>query len=223
MVMKVNEGGRCGEIGPLIELHADGRLDELRGREVRSHLLECEPCRRRAVEALDATAIFLEMRSKPLPEAHWAGFTEGVRARIDAERASAARGHGWTVRFDWATLLRRPRLTYVAAPLMMLLLLAVSLFVLQGDGQDRVAKLSRQGAMRSPYDSPITPPRSHRAIRPTGSQLKSVALAPASLEQADPPALEEVLSAGARVYRFSVGAPGDETPVFMVIDESIEF
>lgn len=221
--MAVDEVGRCAGIRALIDLQARGELDESRGRQVRSHLLECEPCRRLLVEAGDPTALFLEMRSRPLPEAHWRGFTESVRARIDAERASAVRGFGRASRFDWVTLVHRPRLAYVAAPLVMLLLLAVTLFVFQGYEKDRVAEISREEPMSSPYDSPPTPPRSQMAIGSAGGQRKGVPLAPASLERADPPALEEVLSAGARVYRFTVGDPGDETPVFMVIDESIEF
>ncbi len=35
------------------------------------------------------------------------------------------------------------------------------------------------------------------------------------------PMLEQVSSPGARVYQFLVGAPGDETPIYLVVDESI--
>jgi hypothetical protein len=34
--------------------------------------------------------------------------------------------------------------------------------------------------------------------------------------------MEDVESPGARVYRFEVGESGDETPVYFVVDESID-
>jgi len=37
-----------------------------------------------------------------------------------------------------------------------------------------------------------------------------------------PPTLEEVGSPSARVYRFTVGSGGDETPIYFVVDSSID-
>jgi hypothetical protein len=36
------------------------------------------------------------------------------------------------------------------------------------------------------------------------------------------PVMEEIGSPGARVYRFTVGATGEETPIYLVVDESID-
>jgi anti-sigma factor RsiW len=91
-----------------------------------------------------------------------------------------------------------PRPAYLAAPLAMLLVLAGTLFVMR-------------------------PPRQRwlpagRALRPP-QQVPAPAAPPAAQGA---PVIEEVGSPKARVYRFTVGGPGDETPIYLVVDEEID-
>lgn len=88
------------------------------------------------------------------------------------------------------------RLAYVAAPLAMVLLIGTLILVRPG----------------GPVPVPV-------AERMPGPDMKMLS-APAGTDA--PPALEEVGSPSARVYRFTVGSGGDETPIYFVVDSSID-
>ena len=96
----------------------------------------------------------------------------------------------------WASDPGFRRLAYVAAPLAMVLLIGTLFLV-------------RPGGPRTVAERELAPP--------FGLQDLS---APAG--QDGPPALEEVGSPSARVYRFPVASGGDETPIYFVVDESID-
>ena len=99
-------------------------------------------------------------------------------------------------RWRWPGL---PRPALMAAPLAMLLVLVGSLFILRPSRQ-RFIPASR--ALRPPQEAPARP---------------------AALAAQSAPALEEAGSPRARVYRFTVGGPDDETPIYLVVDEAIDF
>ncbi len=198
--------GPCGSMHPLLAAHLEGSLDEARTGELRRHLAGCPSCREKAAAA-DPTTLFLELGATDLGAAFWRGFQEDLRRRIET------RGLGWTGYF------RYPAIAFVTAPLLMILMVGVSLVVLKPGwrGWDR-----HQGLV-SPYAQP--PGRAGNrplALTPgpaAGARVPG-ALPPGSGEAARP-VLEEVGSPGARVYHFTVGGPGDETAIYLVVDESI--
>lgn len=93
-----------------------------------------------------------------------------------------------------------PRLAW-AAPAVMLLVVGVMLFVAQ-------PTRPRFGGWQRTGKAPL-------------AQRVPGAAAPGR-DDARAPLLEGVASPGARVYRFNVGDPGDETPIYFVVDESID-
>lgn len=107
--------------------------------------------------------------------------------------AEAAAPAGWRAVLSW------PRLAW-AAPALMVLIVGVTLTV------SRPAR-QRLAGWRKPSRPPV-------ALTVPAAML---APGPGSV-----PGMEGVASPGARVYRFSVGAPGDETPIYFVIDASID-
>jgi hypothetical protein len=177
--------------------------DETTERRVRDHLASCSACRDLA-SADDPAVLFLELRGGPLPPAIWAGFREELRARV-AKR-----------RLDWLAPLRYPALAYVTAPLVTLLVLGAALVTVRPG----LVPWRRPEAARSPYVLPAGPASQARPA-PRAGVAPSGALPPAGRGPASGDALEEVGSPGARVYRFTVGAPGDETPIYFVVDDSI--
>jgi hypothetical protein len=205
----------CDASRALLGARAGGTLADDSERALLAHLAVCGACRA-AAAAVDPAVLFLELRSGPLPEPFWAGFDRALAARLESRPAG----------FDWRSLFRYPRMAYLTTPLAMLLVLGVTMFVARPGGP-----LSRPGeGIPSPFRTPAGAARPAPGRRaPTGASGTPAAAAPgspagsAATAQGDlPPALEEVGSPKARVYRFSVGAAGDETPVYLVVDESID-
>ena len=201
--------GGCPETLPLLGSGlSEERLSEADARAVRAHLAACDSCRALAA-ADDPTVLFLELRGGALPGSFWSGFEAGLRERIDAARP------GWT------SVFRQPTLAYVTAPLAMLLVVGATLFVMRpGPLGGR-----RPEWLRSPFAKPApSAPRSPEAPPgPPGATLApGTTLAPAGRPPAGAELLEGVDSPGARVYRFTVGGPGEETPIYFVVDESID-
>ncbi len=208
----------CSAMAPLLERFAAADLGAEDERRVWAHLAGCAACRARRLALADPGALFLELRDAALPDNHWEGFMEQLGERLDREAPPGRRR--W--RGEWGAMVRYPRLAYVAAPLAMVLVLGVTLFVLRPGSRDLAGRLTRTEAVRSPYDRPRPrPPRPAERLR--GGQPPAFALPVADLESSGPPVLEEVISPGARVYRFEVGGDADETPIYLVVDESIEF
>jgi hypothetical protein len=184
----LNPRGGCLTVEPLLSSFAAGALDEAAENQVRDHLAACAACRAAAVER-DPSVLFLDLRREPLPEDFWAGFTATLRRRLEAE------GHPRTPWLAWAAAPGARRLAYVAAPLVMVLLIG-TLFLMRTGGPGKGGQAPG-------------PPGGLQALSSPGGQDA-------------PPALEEVGSPGARVYQFTVGSGGDETPIYFVVDESID-
>ena len=208
--MRTLDDKGCERVARILTTSPGLRLDDPEEDELRGHLAACDACRGRAVEA-DPALLFLDLRSRQLPPAFWTGFDAGLRERL-AERP----------RLGWRALLLYPRLAYVTAPLAMLLVLGVTLFV----ARPRLMDPGGRGGpdlFRSPFDQVAipgrpAPPGPARSALPGGAPLSS----PAQAGSAGPPILEEVVSPGARVYHFTVEGSGSETPIYLVVDESID-
>ncbi|HEU4400590.1 MAG TPA: hypothetical protein VFT43_00660, partial [Candidatus Polarisedimenticolia bacterium] len=121
-------------------------------------------------------------------------------------------------RFDWVGLFRYPKIAYLTAPLVMILALGLSLFVVR-PGWQGIGGRPRRDGVRPPYGAPA-PPALHgpRALPRGPVGLQGVASGAA----AGPPVIEEVGSPGARVDRFTVGGAEDETAIYLVVDETID-
>jgi hypothetical protein len=191
----MTESKSCHAVQALLREGAAG-LPEGDGGELRSHLRACPACRERALRH-DPALIFLGLASEPVPEGTWDGFEAGLRARLRREAAEPA----WRALFR-PGLARYPKIAW-AVPALMVLVLGVTLSVVRPDRQ-------RPGWWPRPGGRP--PARA--AVPPPGSPAR--AAAPAA------PIMEGVASPGARVYRFSVGGPGDETSIYFVVDDAID-
>jgi putative zinc finger protein len=193
----------CSGCGPYLPSFAAGTLDDARERHVREHLARCAHCRQTLSVQGDPTALFLELRSEPLPEDFWTGFQTRLRARLEEQRPS--------VRY---ARFRYPRFAYLA-PLAMVLVLGATLFVM------RPGRLGKPGwwrpeGIRQPQSRVVGVPRPRQplGLRPgRGTPGEAPGMAPL---------MEEIGSPGARVYRFMVGDGRDETPIYFVVDESID-
>ena len=205
----------CLTVEPLLSSYAAGALDEEAERLARDHLVACADCRA-AVAVRDPSVLFLELRRAPLPDDFWSGFRASLRERLETEGRERARLLGWTAAFD------ARRLAYVGAPLVTILLLG-TLFLVRPGGPG-IRGLMHPGTVRSPF---IVQPGSARpgnqGAQGTGQVpgLTGMSLLPSG--PGGPPLLEEVGSPGARVYTFTVGEGGDATPIYFVVDESIDF
>ena len=175
--------------------YSRGTLGEDEAAGVRSHLVACGGCRTFFAE-VDPTVLFLRMRGTELPNRFWSGFPERLRARLDAGR------------FHWGDLFRYPKLAYLTAPVALVLLLSASILLTGPEGLRFTSWPARGEVIPSPYEDPVP-----RNVTVAGDGI------PARIA---PPLLEEVGAPGARVYRFSVGEGSDETPIFLVVDESID-
>lgn len=197
----------CEEIQGDLAAWAAEALPEDRRSRLTAHLAACDACRERTAAA-EPSSLFLQLRGGPLPDGFWSGFEAGLRARLGAPRPSGP-----------SSLFRYPRLAYLTAPLAMILILGATALIVR---PPRFGRWSGKppGAVRSPYDVPsgMTAPAGPGNVR------RRIPVTPGSAGTApiDPPVLEEVGSPGARVYRFTVGAPGDETPIYLVVDESLD-
>jgi hypothetical protein len=180
--------------------------DARRAAEIDQHLEGCPGCRV-VHAALDPAAIFQELRGQELPGDFWAGFDRTLRTRLEAE--SGRRRAGW-LGLGWSGA-RLPHPALLAAPLAMVLVFALTMTVMRPGRHD--------SALPSPYAPPAGARREAvRFARPT-----LTAAAPGVLPAAvEPPALEEVASPAARVYRFDAG-DADATAIYMVVDETIDF
>jgi anti-sigma factor RsiW len=196
-----------------IRIHLSGRsrgdLAAEAESQIQSHLQGCPACRQVAV-ALDPTAIFTTLRRESLPDGFWTEFDKTLHTRLIAEEDAS-----WAARARRAleAAFRPPRLTYVAAPLAMVLALGVTLYVARPGFLPSGRPHRPADGLQSPYEQ-TTQPRREPLRAP-------VAVAAGSLIDSPPP-LEEVASPRARVYRLDV-AGQDPTPVYFVVDESIEF
>lgn len=197
----------CEALRPFLSGLAAGSLEEPREREVREHLVGCPACRELQA-AVDPAVLFLELRGRPLPATFWEGFQEEIRARLPERRP------------DWAALFRYPRLAYLTAPLAMILILGATLFVMR-PGRFGLDRPYSPQPMPSPYGQAGRRPGAERIGQPPGGSRLPLEL-PAGAGIASAPLLEEVSSPSARVYRFSVGGTGTETPIYLVVDESID-
>ena len=205
----------CRAAEPLLSSYAAGALDEDAERQVRDHLAGCATCRTAQAER-DPAVLFLELRRHPLPDDFWTGFSARLRRRLLAEERPKA---PW---FDWAAALGGRRLAYVAAPLVTILLLGTLFLVRPGGPGFRGFHGRGRGTASSPFvvapgsAQPGRPGAQAPGLRPGLPETSSLAA------QGSPPLLEEVGSPSARVYTFTVGEGGSETPIYLVVDESID-
>jgi hypothetical protein len=198
----------CDAVRNRIDSYTRGGLRDDEASGVRDHLVACDACRS-AFAAADPSVLFLRMRGTELPEGFWTGFSERVRERLDARR------------FSWGDLFRYPKLAYLTAPVAMVLLLSVSILVTRPGGL-HFGGWSRPEVIPSPYEHPKP-----RGVRVSGDRIQArrdLRAVPSGREPSRPapPLLEEAGPPGSRVYRFSVGEGSDETPIFLVVDESID-
>ena len=207
--------GECREVEPLLSSCAAGALDEPSERRVLDHLAVCAACRAAQMER-DPSVLFLELRRTPLTDGFLDGFAAGVRRRLESESRFRVPV------FGWISALGSRRLAYVAAPLMTLLLLGTLVLVRPGRPWRRGVPTPGQGAVGSPYVVPQGSARPGKPGMQAPGSLPLVPVAPSAGGPGAPPLMEEVGSPGARVYRFSVEAGGDETPIYFVVDESID-
>jgi hypothetical protein len=213
------EDAGCGVIAPLLERFAAAELGSEDERQVWEHLAGCAACRARRVTLADPGALFLELRDSPLADRHWDGFMERLGERLDGE-AAPDRRRWWS---GWGEMVRYPRLAYVAAPLAMVLVVGTTLFVLRPGARDLPGRLTPAEAIRSPYNRPVPPRPPRPDQRIAGGRIPDLALSVSDFDSSGPPALEEVVSPGAPVYRFDVGGETDAPPIYLVVDESIDF
>jgi hypothetical protein len=192
-------------------------------RALADHITGCEACRQRAVAA-DPSILFVALRGGALPDRFWAGFDDGLKRRIAAEAARpaparlaarlAALAAGVRDAVVWL-----PSPAIWAAPAAMILVLGVTVAILRPDAFRPPMRPPQAGALPSPYAPPGGSPRPAGPRRETAIGAALPALLPGA---GDPPALEEVSSPSARVYRFDAAdAPG--APIYFVVDEAIEF
>lgn len=219
MDRNLGEGAGCDVIAPLLERFAAAELGAEDERRVWQHLAGCDACRACRAAVADPGALFIDLRRGSLPDAHWEGFMERLGERLDQE-TSPARRRWWS---GWGEMLRYPRLAFVAAPLAMALVVGATLFVLRPGSQGLPGRLTRTDAVRSPFDRPMGPRPPRPNLRPAEGMIPDLVLSAADFESSAPPMLEEVASPGARVYRFDVGAESDAPPIYLVVDESIDF
>jgi hypothetical protein len=208
--------GSCPTIEPLLSSYAAGALDEPAEGLVRDHLVACDSCRA-AQAGRDPSVLFLELRRVPLPEGFLDTFAAAVRRRVESDTRRR-----WLPVFDWTSAVGVRRLAYVAAPVMTLLLLGTLFLVRPGGFGVNTPRKPGEGTVSSPF---VVPPGSARFGK-AGVPAPEMPQPPPGLTAASgtgaPPLMEEIGSPGARVYRFMVESGGNETPIYFVVDESID-
>ncbi|HKQ96374.1 MAG TPA: zf-HC2 domain-containing protein [Candidatus Polarisedimenticolia bacterium] len=215
----------CASIAPRLEAWASERLGEAERRDLAAHLEACPACRTAAV-AVDPSALFLAARGTTLPEGFWAGFDTALRQRIAADNHRPAL-QKWADRLVAALAETRAGLADAWRPAVWLapaaaaVVVLVTFAVLRPMPPAQIAQAPRIEGIPSPY-VPQRPRPEPLTGGPTALGTVGAALAPAGDAILDPPALEEVASPSARVYRFD-GAGQDAPPIYLVVDESIEF
>lgn len=217
--LRDHAGPDCDAVRQLLHAHARGDLAQDQEDTLLRHAAGCPACRAALAEG-DPAALFQELRGGPLPDGFWRGFDRALRARLEEERRPGWRRH--VAREALGSALRPPRLAYVTAPLAMVFLLGVTLYVTMPGLFVPAQRMRRpEQGLRSPYVTPAAPRMGEAGPR-AGRQMaepRPAAKGPAVVE---PPPLEEVSSPAARVYRLDVGGQ-DPTPIYMVVDETIEF
>jgi len=203
----------CGEVAPIVPTFVTGDLPDSEARRLRVHLAGCTGCRAQALAA-DPTLIFMALKDEPLPDSFWTSFDARLRERLAAETG------GWTGRIrrvipGWG---RVPRLAWLA-PAAMAVLLGVTLYVSGPGGGWRTRPPRPADALQDPYRGPGQRSAGPGAVAGGGPGGVAGSVMPGP---PGAPVMEDVASPGARVYRFDVGGAGDETPVYLVVDESID-
>ncbi len=204
--------GQCESQRPMFSAYAGGTLDVESELTVRTHLAGCSGCRAFYSETVDPSILFMELVGRRLPAGFWTGFMEGLRERLAVRSA-----------FDWGALLRYPRLAYLTAPLASVLVLGAALVVTRPVWRAPAGGINRTEAVRSPYDPPLTLRGRDRPDSSRPGHMRPPAPPVGTSTAVDLPTLELVALPGARVYRFTLEGSGDETPIYLVFDESIEF
>ena len=203
----------CLAVEPLLASFASGALDEASEHLVRDHLVSCPHCRALQLES-DPSVLFLELRRHPLPDGFLDGLARGVRDRLESKPDRLPL-------FDWLAAFGPRRAAYVAAPLMTLLLLGTLFIIRPNTPRFRGSSGPGHGGGASPIEVPQGP----GSPGEPGVGLKGthpvVPMTPAAGLSGAPPLLEEIGSPGARVYRFGVDDGGEESPIYFVVDESI--
>ena len=200
----------CLTVEPLLSSYPAGALDEASERLVRDHLAECAACRALQRER-DPSVLFLEMRRAPLPEGFLDGLAKDVRVRLEAERRRPFA--------SLAAAFNARRWAYVAAPVTTLVLLG-TLFLVRPGGLGPGGRQGHDGrTVPSPY---LVAPGSAQLGKPGAGSPGSFVVPPAQLESGAPPLMEDVGSPSARIYKFTVGSGSEETPIYLVVDESID-
>ena len=206
--MSNHESKSCRTVAPLLDRFTGGTLPEWEESAVRDHLADCSSCRTVAA-GRDPSVLFLELRSHQMPDTFWAGFSERLRADLVPTR------------FRWSDLFHYPRLAYLTAPAALALILAVTLFVANPGRLPQPDRAGRQGIGTIPEG--FDPGLAGGAIPGEARGQIADALIPDDRSALlAPPVLEEAGSPGARVYRLDMGGGSDSTPIFLVIDESID-
>lgn len=210
-------GRDCDALRPLVQACVLGDLDPAREEALMEHAASCPGCRA-ALEKADPTAMFMQLRGRALPAELWQGFDRSFRERLEVERQES---RPWSLVWEGlGFLLKPPRLAYLA-PLAVVFLLGVTMVVTRPGALFTGARPHRPDGQRSPYAVPIVPRPGAAGTQAGGASLPLPIVEPrrAALE---PPPLEEVQSPAARIYRFD-SADQDPTPIYMVVDETIEF
>lgn len=206
----------CGAMEPLLSSYVAGALDEESEKTVREHLYACASCRAAQVER-DPSVVFLEMHRTPLPEGFLDAIPAEVRRRVEAGDRPRRRFF-----LGGAPVFSARRLAYVAAPLMAFFLLGTLVLVRPGGIGFRGPRRPIAGGVSSPFVVPPGSARSGRPATPGQAGIPAVPRLPGPAAPGAPPLMEEVGSPSARVYRFTVEGGADETPIYFVVDESID-
>jgi len=206
----------CHRLEPHLSSYAAGALDEETELKVRDHLSLCAACRAEMQER-DPTVLFLELRRAPLPPGFLDRIAPEVRRRVEAGERPR-----WAPFASGIPAFGVRRLAYVAAPVMTLLLLGTLFLVHPGGPRFRGFRRPGEGGVTSPF---VVPPGSAR-LGNAGAEgagiIPAAPFPPPAAAPSGPPTMEEIGSPSARVYRFTVGSGGDETPIYFVVDESID-
>jgi len=202
--------GECGPVRADLQAWAGEELEEGRRSEVRAHLLGCAPCRL-ALREVDPSALFLDLRGGALPAPLLQRMAAELRTGL--MRAAARPAGPFRALRDWALVTGPARVALYASPVAMLLVLGVTMLVTRPGALWNAPRAPQAGVLRSPY-APLAD------LRPAATALRPPPPSAAPEAARGLPALEEVASPKARVYRFDAG---DETaPIYLVVDESID-
>jgi len=206
----------CLLVEPHLSSYAAGALEEESEHRVRDHLFTCAACRGEQLER-DPSVLFLELHRAPLPPAFLDRFASDARRRVEAGERPRWRPFGGAIPAFSAR-----RLAYVAAPVMTLLLLGTLFLVRPGGPGFRGLRKPAEGGVSSPF---VVSPGSARLGKPGVERpgvLPPGSSPPFASAPGAPPLVEELGSAVARVYGFTLDSGGDERPMYFVVNDSID-